>query len=187
MLGPSDDAINFTANEHGGAEQFLVSTNENVRCCLHTLNREQPHQLQRTSLRGRCLCPEMTTGMGRSPECYDFLDIVQLYLWTRRGTTVSREGTLVEKLHRQDPNVVLELPQNKNSVRRYENYVGKRSQLPWGIWFSNVQQQDKSKNLRICWYPAFEVYLCIQLAKVLIGDFGRLHLNSHSRFKGNSL
>lgn len=80
MLGPSDDAINFTANEHGGAEQFSVSTHESVRCCLHTLNREQPHQLQRTSLRGRYLCPEMTTGIGRSSECYDFLEIVQLYL-----------------------------------------------------------------------------------------------------------
>lgn len=45
MLGQSEDVINFTANEHGGREQFSVSTNESVRCCLHTLNREQLHIL----------------------------------------------------------------------------------------------------------------------------------------------
>lgn len=45
MLGQSDDVINFTANEHRGTEQFSITTNESVGCCLHIVNRGQVHIL----------------------------------------------------------------------------------------------------------------------------------------------
>lgn len=45
------------------------------------------------------------TGISRSSEYYDFLEPVQMSLQIRRSTTVARAGTLLEKLHRQDPTV----------------------------------------------------------------------------------
>lgn len=45
------------------------------------------------------------TGISRSSECYDLLEPVQPSLQIRRSTTVARASTVLEKLHRQDPNV----------------------------------------------------------------------------------